>query len=102
MQVSTSPVSTATSVSALGDLVAVGDKFAKSRSAELVSSSERDADGSLAYTFDLKGETYRELLLLTVNRGKLYRLSCVATNKRWPKRAELYKNVALSFVPKGF
>ena len=52
---STSPVSSATSVSALGDLKTVGEKFAKSRSAELVSSSERDADGSLAYTFDLKG-----------------------------------------------
>ena len=44
----------------------------------------------------------RRYLLLTINRGKLYRLSCVATNKRWPKRAELYKNVALPFVPKGF
>jgi hypothetical protein len=102
LQVSTSPVSSATSVSALGDLEAVGAKFAKSRGAELVSSSTRDADGSLCYTFELKGEQYHEYLLLTINRGKLYRLSTVAANKRWPKRAEMYKNIVLSFVPKGF
>mmetsp|Transcript_21709 Transcript_21709/g.35822 ORF Transcript_21709/g.35822 Transcript_21709/m.35822 type:complete len:223 (-) Transcript_21709:317-985(-) len=102
VQVSTSPVSTATSISALGDLAAVGDKFAKSRGAELLSSYERDADGSKAYTLELKGEQYHELLLLTINRGKLYRLSATATNKRWPKRSELYKNIMNSFVPKGY
>jgi len=102
VQVSTSPVSSATSVSALGDLEAVGSKFAKSRGAELLSTSTRDADGSLCYTFELKGEQYHEYLLLTINRGKLYRLTTIASNKRWPKRAEMYKNVVLSFVPKGF
>merc|ERR1719152_637604 len=55
VQVSSSPVATATSVSALGELDAVGARFAKSRNAELVSASSRDADGSLAYTFELKG-----------------------------------------------
>lgn len=44
----------------------------------------------------------RRYLLLTINRGKLYRLSTVASNKRWSKREEMYKNVVLSFVPKGF
>ena len=43
VQVSSSPVSTATSVSALGELDAVGAKFSKSRNAELVSASSRDA-----------------------------------------------------------
>jgi hypothetical protein len=100
--VSTSPVSTATAVTALGDLEAVGAKFAQSRNAELLSSSTRDADGSPCYTFELKGEQYHEYLLLTINRGKLYRLTTIATNKRWPKRAEMYKNIVLSFVPKGF
>jgi len=102
VQVSTSPVSTATSISALGELDEVGAKFAKSRDAQLVSSKSRDADGSLAYTFELKGDAYHEYLLLTINRGKLYRLSTVASNKRWSKREEMYKNVVLSFVPKGF
>lgn len=102
VQVSTSPVATATSINALGDLATVGAKFAKSRNAELIASSEKDADGSLLYILELKGAEYHELLGLTINRGKLYRLSAVATNKRWGKRGELYKNVLLSFVPKGF
>ena len=110
-QVSSSPVSTATSISALGDLAAVGAKFAKSRNSELVKATEvrrqpaagrfpaalppaaaqplprtptiqrsiivpsflrqRTADGSLVYTLELKGETYHELLALSINRGKL-------------------------------
>ena len=45
---------------------------------------------------------YHELLLLCINKGKLYRLSCTSKNGRWDKRKELYKNVALSFVPQGF
>jgi len=102
VQVSSSPVSSATSISALGDLDAVGAKFAKSRSADLVSAASRDADGSLVYTFELKGEQFHEFLVLTINRGKLFRLSTVTSNKKWQKREALYKNVAASFVPKGF
>jgi len=88
-------------VSALGELDAVGAKFAKSRNSELVKATERDANGSLVYTFELKGEKYHELLALSINRGKLFRVSAVATNKRWPKRSELYNNIMLSFVPSG-
>ena len=54
------------------------------------------------YTFELKGEVYHELLSLCINRGKLFRVSAVTGNKKWNKRAELYKNVALSFVPQGY
>jgi len=102
VQVSSSPVSTATSVSALGDLETVGGKFAASRGGKLVSSTQRDADGSLVYQFEVQGDAFHEYILLSINRGKLFRLTTTTTNKRWPKRAEMYKNVALSFVPKGF
>ena len=61
---------TATSVSALGDLDAVGAKFAKSRNAQLISASQRDSEGTLIYTLDLQGDTYRELLLLTISKGR--------------------------------
>ena len=44
VQVSSSPVQTATSVTALGELEEVGQKFATSRKAELLSSYTRDAD----------------------------------------------------------
>ena len=102
VQVATSPVQTATSVTALGELNAVGAKFAKSRNAELVKATSREVEGSLVYTLELKGEVYHELLALCINRGKLYRVSAVTSNKKWDKRKELYKNVVLSFVPKGY
>mmetsp|Transcript_19014 Transcript_19014/g.49967 ORF Transcript_19014/g.49967 Transcript_19014/m.49967 type:complete len:213 (+) Transcript_19014:32-670(+) len=99
--VSSSPVATATSISALGDLPTVGAKFAKSRNAELVKATERTADGNLVYTLELKGDVYHELLTLSINRGKLFRVTATATNKRWSKRSELYSNIMLSFVPSG-
>lgn len=99
---SSQPVQTATSVSALGELDEVGAKFAKSRNAELLSTASTTVDGVLVYTLELKGELYHELLLLTINRGKLFRVSTVASNKRWSKRGELYRNIINSFVPKGF
>lgn len=102
IQVSTSPVATATSISALGDLDAVGDKFAKSRSAKLIKGTQSDVDGTLVYTLELEGSEYHELLALTINRGKLYRINAVSSNKRWSKRAELYKNAVASFVPRGY
>ena len=102
VQVATSPVSTATSVSALGELDEVAEKFAKSRSASVLSAKSREVDGSLVYDFELKGEQYHELLSLCINRGKLYRVSTVTSNKKWDKRKDLYKNIILSFVPRGF
>ena len=84
------------------DLDAVGAKFAKSRNAELVKATSREVEGSLVYTLELKGELYHELLALCINRGKLYRVSAVTSNKKWDKRKELYKNIMLSFVPQGY
>mmetsp|Transcript_23097 Transcript_23097/g.55321 ORF Transcript_23097/g.55321 Transcript_23097/m.55321 type:complete len:210 (-) Transcript_23097:132-761(-) len=102
VQVSTSPVATATSVDALGEVAAVGEKFAKGREAEVVKSKKRNVGDVLVYEYELKGPVYHELLLLSINKGKLYRLSCISRNPRWDKRKELYKNIALSFVPQGF
>ena len=80
----------------------MGEKFAKGREAELVSAKQRKVGDVLVYQFELKGAVYHELLLLSINKGKLYRLSCNAKNSRWDKRKDIYKNVALSFVPQGF
>merc|ERR1719163_2445498 len=102
VQVSSSPVQTATSVSALGELQEVGEKFAKSRSAKLVGATQKDVDGTLFYTLELEGEQYHELLGLCINKGKLFRVTAVTSNKKWPKRKELYRNVLASFVPKGY
>lgn len=100
--VSTSAVRNSTSISALGELDAVGEKFAKSRKAELVSATSRTAGDSLVYTLELKGEKFHELLLLTINRGKLFRLNTVTSEKKWAKRKDLYQNIAASFVPQGY
>merc|ERR1712195_301859 len=55
VQVSTSPVATATSVDALGEVAAVGEKFAKGREAEVVKSKKRNVGDVLVYEFELKG-----------------------------------------------
>lgn len=124
VQVSSSPVQTATSVTALGELQEVGEKFAKSRSAKLVDAKQTTVDGSLVYTLEracaskieechvflpmrahtlltprtylsrprplpraVEGEQYHELLALCINKGKLFRVSTVTSNKKWSKRA---------------
>merc|ERR1719201_303249 len=102
VQVSTSPVQTATSITALGTLEEVGEKFSKNRQAKLVKAKQSEVDGSLVYTLELEGEVYHELLGLCINRGKLYRVTAVTSNKKWERRKELYRNVLASFVPKGF
>ena len=43
-----------------GELDAVGEKFAKSRKAELVSATSRTAGDSLVYTLELKGEKFHD------------------------------------------
>ena len=100
--VSSSPVATATSVTALGELDAVGAKFAKSREATLLKATSREANGALIYTFELKGELYHEFLALSINRGKLFRVNTVTKNNKWDKREKLYKNIIASFVPQGY
>ena len=50
---------------------------------------------------EMQGEQYHEMLSLAINKGKLYRLSTVATNKRWQEAAGDLQEHAL-FSPKGF
>jgi len=100
--VSSSPVKSAKDVSALGDLETVGKKFAEKRGGELVDSFSRSAAGFLTYNFEIKGTDFHEIILLSVNNGKLWRLNAVTTNKKWNKWEKMYKNIAESFVPQGF
>lgn len=105
--VSSSPVTNATSVKAIGDLAAVGQRLAKSRGEEVVSAKERKVDAgqqedALLYTYELQDDKFHTLLTLCIARGKLFRVTLSTSNKKWKQRAELYKNVEASFVPKGF
>ena len=85
----------------LGDVKALGENLATKRNAKLVSAEERQTEGILFYTFDfaLDDQTH-QLLLLCVNKGKIWSLDANSTEKRWGKREELYKNVLGSFMPK--
>mmetsp|Transcript_72813 Transcript_72813/g.115233 ORF Transcript_72813/g.115233 Transcript_72813/m.115233 type:complete len:268 (+) Transcript_72813:56-859(+) len=103
VQISTAPVKTATSVSALGTLDEVANKFATKRNAKVVSKSQRDAEGFPVYVFELQGDEYHELIALCISgeSKKLYRVEAIAQNKNWKTHAELFNNMILSFVPKG-
>lgn len=85
----------------LGDVQTLGESLAAKRNAKLVSASERITDGVLFYTFDFAiNDGTHQLLCLSVNKGRIWSLDANTTEKRWPKREELYKNVVGSFMPK--
>jgi len=102
IKVSSNPVkSTTSSIIVLGEVKAVGKNLASKRSAKLVKAEERLTDGILFYTFDfaLEDKTH-QLLLLCVNKGRIWSLDANSTQKRWAKRESLYNNVLGSFMPK--
>ena len=91
--------SSTTSVSAIGDLDAVGNKLAAKRDAKLVKSTSRTTEGTDFYMFEFERDGMKELYQLCIGKGKLWSISSVATTKRWNKRGDLYNNISLSFVP---
>lgn len=102
IKVSSNPVkSTTKSIAKLGEVKAVGKNLAEKRSAKLIKAEERLTEGILFYTFDfaLEDKTH-QLLLLCVNKGRIWSLDANSTQKRWGKRESLYNNVLGSFMPK--
>jgi photosystem II oxygen-evolving enhancer protein 2 len=102
IKITSTPVkSTIESVEALGDVQKLGESLAAKRGASLLSATERLTEGVLFYTFDFSfADGTHQLLMLCINRGKLWSVDAVGKEKRWGKREELYKNVLGSFVPK--
>ncbi|GKY95823.1 hypothetical protein MPSEU_000542900 [Mayamaea pseudoterrestris] len=102
IKISSTPVkSTTESIAALGPVQALGESLASKRKAKLVEAKERLTDGVLFYQFEFAiSDNTHQLLVLCVCKGKLWSLDASSTEKRWPKRAELYNNVAGSFMPK--
>lgn len=79
----------------------VGASLAAKRDAKLISAEERQTDGVLFYTFDFAiNDGTHQLLLLCVNKGKIWSLDANTKEKRYSKRKELYYNVLGSFMPK--
>jgi photosystem II oxygen-evolving enhancer protein 2 len=101
IKVSSTPVkSTTSSVARLGEVQQVGKSLAGKRDAKLIKASERVTDGILFYTFEFAiNDGTHQLLQLCVNKGKIWSLTCSASERRWSKIAELYENVANSFYP---
>ncbi len=103
IKISSTPVkSTTTSISALGeDVQDIGAKLAAKRDAKLVKAEERLTEGILFYVFEFAiNDGTHQLLSLSVNKGRIWSLDASTTEKRWPKRSEMYYNVVGSFVPK--
>lgn len=103
VKISSSPVrSTTTSIDALGaDVKELGLTLATKRNAKLIRADERQTDGILFYTFDFAiNDGTHQLLLLCVNKGRIWSLDANAKEKRWSKREELYRNILGSFMPK--
>lgn len=97
----TSPVkSTTTSIAALGDVQAVGQKLASARSAELVSAKAVKKEGVLFYMFEFKNSDIHQVYQLCVSKGKLWSVDASAPAKRWDKVENLFNNALLSFMPK--
>jgi len=102
IKISSTPVkSTSTSIDILGEVQAVGVSLAGKRNAKLISATERLTDGILFYKFDFSiNDGTHQLLQLCICKGKLWSIDASSTEKRWPKRSELYENVFGSFMPK--
>jgi len=106
VSVSSSPVGgTATSITDIGEIETIGKKLAEDRKAQLrkyvernIGSTEKSVKG---YAYEFKGDIYHELVLLTINRGKLYRLNCISQNKNWKGWSEAFRNTINSFVPQA-
>eukprot|EP00286_Rhodomonas_abbreviata_P008611 CAMPEP_0181330046 /NCGR_PEP_ID=MMETSP1101-20121128/23671_1 /TAXON_ID=46948 /ORGANISM="Rhodomonas abbreviata, Strain Caron Lab Isolate" /LENGTH=279 /DNA_ID=CAMNT_0023439237 /DNA_START=10 /DNA_END=849 /DNA_ORIENTATION=+ len=104
LMVGSSPVKTATSVSALGDVAKVGASLAAKKKAELVDAKERTVENIQYYTYIFKqGDEKRgarEVYQLCVSKGRLWSVTATTAEKRWAKRTELFNNVMLSFRPR--
>jgi len=102
VKVSSNPVkSTTTSIDVLGDVQALGENLAKKRNGKLVRAQERQTEGILFYTFDFAlSDNTHQLLVLCVNKGKIWSLDANSSEKRWGKREEMYYNILGSFMPK--
>jgi len=104
IMVGSSPVKSATSVDALGDIQAVGASLAKKKKAKLIDAKENNKDGILYYTFVFKAGDdkagAREVYQLCVSKGKLWSVTATTAEKRWEKRKDLYGSIMASFAPK--
>lgn len=92
--------STTTSVTALGDVQALGQKLAESRSGQLLSSTATIKDGIEFYNIEIQGQDLHQLLMFCVWKGRLWKLEASAPEKRWPSVENIFRASFLSFMPR--
>mmetsp|Transcript_52711 Transcript_52711/g.78732 ORF Transcript_52711/g.78732 Transcript_52711/m.78732 type:complete len:228 (-) Transcript_52711:2923-3606(-) len=102
VKVSSTPVKSAVSrIDVLGDFNKLGEGLASKRNAKLVTAAARLTDDILFYTFEFAiNDGTHQILVLCVNKGRIWSLDLNSTEKRWSKQKELYTNIAGSFMPK--
>ncbi|GJQ14794.1 hypothetical protein GpartN1_g6585.t1 [Galdieria partita] len=83
----------------LGSPMQLGEKLAKNRKLELVSATERENGGVVAYEIELKGDPIHQLVLLTASKSKLFNVTATCSQSRWANREKLLRTVVESFVP---
>ncbi|KAG5175330.1 PsbP-domain-containing protein [Tribonema minus] len=100
LTLSTTAVKSETTLEALGDVTALGEKLAKGRGAQLVGARDRRTDGIRFYDLEFVTERLHVLRTLCVYRGRLWSLEATTTARAWPKREATYRAVVDGFVPR--
>mmetsp|Transcript_22228 Transcript_22228/g.65522 ORF Transcript_22228/g.65522 Transcript_22228/m.65522 type:complete len:244 (-) Transcript_22228:254-985(-) len=98
--VSSSPVTAGKNIDALGSPQELGEKVAKLRSLSLDSAKAFKLGPNLCYLVELEGSGGHELILFTVSKGRLWRVTAKASNAKWEKNKEMYMTVLTSFQTK--
>mmetsp|Transcript_33904 Transcript_33904/g.84356 ORF Transcript_33904/g.84356 Transcript_33904/m.84356 type:complete len:226 (-) Transcript_33904:354-1031(-) len=98
--VSSSPVSSGKGIDALGSPSELGEKVAKSRDLKFVSAEAVKVGPLLMYIVELVGQGGHEQIGFTVSKGKLWRITCKASEKKWDANKDVYAKVLVSFQNK--
>lgn len=94
---SSSPVTSGKGIDALGSASELGAKVAKLRDLTLVSAEAVKVGELLMYIVELAGQGGHEAIGFTVSKGKLWRITTKASDKKWAANKEMYMNVITSF-----
>jgi hypothetical protein len=98
--VSSSPVTEGKGIDALGSARKLGDKVAKLRKLSLVSTDSVKVGPLLMYIVELAGDGGHEAIGFTVSKGRLWRITAKAAEKRWAANKDMYMTVITSFQNK--
>lgn len=97
---SSSPVTSGKEIDALGTPQELGAKVAKLRDLKLESAEALKVGELLMYIVELSGQGGREAIGFTVSKGRLWRITAKASEKKWAINKDMYNTVITSFQAK--